>query len=340
MSIKTTVANRTIFPSILTLLIVCTNSNLAFGDSSKPEISKAARVDQCVATRVLSANADTTVSTLFAECNQHVSAASDAVDTTTEERQVSEQSIARNRFTLLQHRPNYLLPVAYNFDAENTELIGPDGEQRAIDPTEFKFQISFKTLLWQDLLDTRANLYASYTNTSWWQAYNRDESSPFRETNHQPELFVDIPSDFSYAGWELANVRLGLSHQSNGRSGEFSRTWNRAFAELAFSNANNEIRIRPWSSLSNIKDNPDIEEFRGRFELAGTHQLGNHTLEWAGRHTLDNNNRGSIQLGWSFPVAGREDLQFFLQYFDGYGESLIDYDVKSRRLGLGFKLGG
>lgn len=307
--------------------------------ASADEISSSELFQQCLSELVVTADPNTTVKELHATCNTQLEPVADSIDTATEKRQLGQQVVAHNQFTLLQHRSNYLLPLAYNFKAADSEPIGPNGELRNLDPTEFKFQISFKSLLWDNIMGSDTNLYAAYTNTSWWQAYNKDNSSPFRETNHQPELFIDIPNDISIGDWELANIRLGISHQSNGRAGDFSRTWNRAFAEFAISDEFNEIRLRPWTSLSDIEDNPDIEEYRGRFELGGTHLVGDHTFTWAARHTLDRNSRGSFKLDWSFPIAERDDLQFFVQYFDGYGESLIDYDVKSRRLGLGFKLG-
>ncbi len=299
---------------------------------------QAQSINECLKRVVVGASVDTTVGDLHALCVAEINNGS-TVDTNTEERLAAERVVMENPWTLLQHKTNYVLPVAYNFKSENIDVESVPGDARELDATEFKFQLSFKSLLWNRPFDTNARLYAGYTNTSWWQAYNKDESSPFRETNHQPELFLDIPSGLRYAGWELANLRLGINHTSNGRSGAASRTWNRVYAELMISNEFNEIRFKPWNTISDIEDNPNIDEFSGKFQLEGLHHIGKHTLNWKARHNLESESRGSVEFDWSFPIAGRDDLQFFVQYFDGYGESLIDFDIKSQRLGLGFKLG-
>ena len=46
--------------------------------------------------------------------------------------------------------------------------------------------------------------------------------------------------------------------------------------------------------------------------------------------------RGALQLGWSFPLTER--LNGYLQSYYGYGESLIDYNNKVNKLGIGIKL--
>ena len=48
--------------------------------------------------------------------------------------------------------------------------------------------------------------------------------------------------------------------------------------------------------------------------------------------------RGAVELGWSFPVFDYPYLKGYVQYFYGYGESLIDYDRKVNRIGVGISV--
>lgn len=41
-------------------------------------------------------------------------------------------------------------------------------------------------------------LAASYTQRSWWQLSNKKESSPFRDTNYEPQIFIGWATDYQW----------------------------------------------------------------------------------------------------------------------------------------------
>ncbi|MFA9420991.1 MAG: phospholipase A, partial [Gammaproteobacteria bacterium] len=83
-------------------------------------------------------------------------------------------------------------------------------------------------------------------------------------------------------------------------------------------------------------DNPDIEKYLGNGQLGMVWQLSrNHNLELMLRNNLRSDNKGAIELGWTYPFATH--FRGYVQYFNGYGESLIYYNVHSERLSLGIK---
>ena len=95
-------------------------------------------------------------------------------------------------FTLMSHKNNYILLAAHNFQgwdpSRYAEAYDQDGLE--VDDTEVQFQLSIKTPLAAELFNQRLDIFAGYTFRSFWQFYNRDVSSPFRETNHEPEIWL------------------------------------------------------------------------------------------------------------------------------------------------------
>jgi phospholipase A1 len=48
--------------------------------------------------------------------------------------------------------------------------------------------------------------------------------------------------------------------------------------------------------------------------------------------------KGAVELSWSFPLWDYPFLKGYVQYFYGYGESLIDYNNRVNKIGLGISL--
>jgi phospholipase A1 len=47
-------------------------------------------------------------------------------------------------------------------------------------------------------------------------------------------------------------------------------------------------------------------------------------------------NKGAIELGWSFPLYRK--LKGYVQYFNGYGQSILDYNDAANTIGVGLAL--
>ena len=251
-----------------------------------------------------------------------------------DQRIMAEASVRSNPFVLLPHKLNYILPFSYNSSPNYGIYNIPESD---FDRIEVKFQLSFKMPVVEDLLGTGSDLYVAYTNQSYWQAYNRDISSPFRETDHEPEVFLMIPNDWGLFGWKNSIVQVGAVHQSNGQSGYLSRSWNRVYADFVLEKGNMLVNFKPWHRIHESNDdNPDISDYYGNYELTGLYKKGDNTFSLMMRNLFDSDGRDTYQLDWSFPMYKR--WRGYMQYFNGYGESLVDYNAKSRRIGFGIQL--
>ncbi|WP_238532308.1 phospholipase A [Methylophaga frappieri] len=252
-----------------------------------------------------------------------------------------EKTQARNPFALMPHKPNYII-FANNLSSTHETPFEQDDPNRDYNfqPWETKFQISLKMPLVRGLFNQRADLFVAYTNRSFWQQFNKDGSAPFRDSNHEPEAWLSFGNDFELFGWKNSVIRTGISHQSNGQSGALSRSWNRAYADFIFERGDWYLSFKPWLRIAESADNddnPDIDEYMGNFELGAYYKLEDHSFEMILRNNLDfGENYGAIQLGWTFPLTDR--LQGYVQWFNGYGESLIDYNAHTNSIGFGIKV--
>jgi len=240
-------------------------------------------------------------------------------------------------FKLTAHQPSYFLPVAYN-SRTNDAIYEETNSDATEDEIEIKFQLSGKLKVYDDIYHDNFDLWFGYTQTSWWQLYNSDESAPFRETNYSPELFATYYSDVDVLGFTLVQTDFGFVHQSNGRSEPLSRSWNRIYANFELTKGDFLLSIKSWYRIPESKsndDNPDIEDYVGYGDYRLTYKNGASLYSVLFRNNLKfgGDNKSSVELNWAFPAYEAVDIYF--QYYNGYGESLIDYDHKVNRISVG-----
>jgi len=248
---------------------------------------------------------------------------------------------AAEKYALSPYRSNYLLLGRYTNDinkAPYAPLFGAAGKAGdGLNSTEAEFQISFKGRFWASD-DRRWGAWAAYTQQSQWQVYNGDLSRPFRETNYMPEAFVSYGPDADLGGgfrWKLLNA--GFNHQSNGRTDVLSRSWNRFVANFGFERGDFNLVVKTWARIpegESRDDNPDITSYLGYGEVwAGTVWRDYHLAVMFRNNLRFDENRSALQAEVSFPLI--EHLNGYVQYFAGYGESLIDYNHFANRIGVG-----
>lgn len=238
----------------------------------------------------------------------HAPAAADRVAlraSVMEERWELRPELKRGTFNLLPYRPVYGL-VHWTTDA-NTQPASPtrpfDASQPVdLDRAEGKFQLSFKTKAAEGLFGTRGDLWLGYTQVSYWQVGNRRHSSPFRETNYEPEATLLFPLNVGLGGLDVRFAGLTLNHQSNGRGGTLSRSWNRLIGEVGAEYGPWSLHARPWArvfkSSGQDDDNPDIEDYAGRGELAVSWRGRGHVVTTTLRHSLRSGDRSRARRGW------------------------------------------
>jgi len=215
-----------------------------------------------------------------------------------------------------------------------------------------KFQISFAYQLLNNdgplaiAAPALKGFHIAYTQTSLW---NRDgASSPFYDTSYKPEFFYAWKNitRAQPTNWIQLDLQGGLEHESNGKGGTDSRSLAIAYFQPAVTIGRDDglqlaLQPRAWLYMGNLSDNPDIADYMGYASLRTTvgwkRGLQLSALGQMGKDA----NRGSVQLDLTYPTMqffGSFSLYLDVQYFNGYGESLLGYNQRTDELRVGFAL--
>ncbi len=199
-----------------------------------------------------------------------------------------------------------------------------------------KFQVSF---MYNITKIKNHSIFFHYTQISFWNI--GQESNPFAEINYHPGLMYNYKFDNKY----IDNFRIGLFHESNGESEDRSKSLDIGFQTYLFK----EVKLKDFTINtilrvfyipdSSLEENPEYHDYMGyhnlflelRYKEWGCIELKNQGFIFEGK--------GAIQLG----IVSHSLLDFknyftprlYIQWYYGYGESLINYSTKSNSLRLG-----
>ncbi len=247
------------------------------------------------------------------------------VDTET---QKTIQQYLESAYNVSAHKANYFLPASYRMEDnfENPQADVPDPIQ-----TEIEFQISLKYEFGSNFFGLNESYAVAYSQRSFWQFYV--PSAYFRESNYNPEFFITTPIPTKV----MKGVRVGFAHMSNGRGGENERSWNYFYSNLYFQYKYLFIDLKLWASThaSRAKYNDDLLDYLGYGHLKFTVPIKKHLIDTTFRYAKKGY---AAELNYTYPLTSAEDLYVYVKGFSGYGESLIDYNNKVNKIGIGFSI--
>lgn len=283
------------------------------------------------------------------------------IDVETPEVKSMVMKFLENSFGLQPYHTNYFAPFTYSssryksyytayIESDSAEIFLPYKEYES--NIEAEYQLSFQRPIMYNLFGWNEYVFLAYTQQVWWKLY--DESAPFRETNYTPEAFMILPtSDYWDEAYNLKALKFGYKHQSNGEEGYASRSWNRLFLSTLWQWDSLFMKVEGWYRIPEDRkseafyegtdpgasgdDNPDITDYMGHGEIQLKYLYGKHQFNLLLRNNLDfHENKGAVQLDYTAPFFNSDHTFWYIKFFNGYGESLIDYDNSVTKMSIGF----
>jgi phospholipase A1 len=237
---------------------------------------------------------------------------------------------AENTFAIALFKPTYVLPFYYTGSPDYAVYANNTPNGQTTMHSEFKGQFSLLLPLTQDFFGWKdTSMDVAYTQLNYWQVYA--DSEYFRETDYEPELFVQK----FYKDWLF---RVGVEHQSNGRGGLYERSWNRAYETTQYSGGSWLVSLKLWTLIfqGNGEDqhNPDIIHYLGHEQIVVAKKCGDFTFSVEAQNIESGFRRGFVEPTVSYQLT--KHIAAYTQFFSGYGQSLIEYNHRTQSAGIGF----
>ncbi len=250
------------------------------------------------------------------------------------EQEIESQNKKGNDHDLINlYKPTYVLPFYQTNNQFQEIYYNETPNNQLVKREELKAYFSFLIPIVRHVYENKPiALNFAYSQLMYWQVYAK--SQYFRETNYEPELFLE-----NYFN-KYMSAQLGLNHQSNGRGGYLERSWNRGYLQLKFTGKQWLVQVRGWALLAENQSsnlhNPDIAYYLGYENVVLSYKIGKWKTSVEAQNIESGFDRGFVQVTASYPIL--KAISVYGQFFNGYGQSLIEYNHKNTGFGIGFSL--
>lgn len=197
-----------------------------------------------------------------------------------------------------------------------------------------KFQLSISQRLTNATLPWGTYLYLFFSQKVFWEVFQ--ESMPMSDLNFNPGIGWSKP--FFVKDRYCGKATLILEHESNGRDGVSSRSWNKvSFAGSAYVTDWLSVHAKYWIPIIDSSNNSDILKYSGifqwGFQLNSNDRRFTLGATFVKRQGWNMNWNTSLQFGWRLNKDSNQYL--FIDFYNGYGEGLLAYKQFHNRLRAG-----
>jgi phospholipase A1 len=250
---------------------------------------------------------------------------------------VSAQIVStdRSRFDTDSIRRDFRDQPYFGLYKDNYFVIGPPlGQHVSRSNTNVKFQISIAQRLTRATILGGSYLYLFYSQKCFWNVL--EESLPMTDLNFNPGIGLTRP--LFVKDKFIGKATLMLEHESNGRDGDESRSWNKiSLAANVIVDPNVMIHGKAWIPIIDGQNNKDILDYCGIYQT-GLQILSTNRRFTAGITLVKRrgwNLRYNTILDIAYRISRRDNQFLFLQYYNGYGEGLLAYKEYHSQVRIG-----
>ena len=218
---------------------------------------------------------------------------------------------------------------------DNYFIFGPPiGPKPTTANTNVKFQISISQKLTRTTLPFGTYLYLFYTQKVFWNVL--EDSMPMTDLNFNPG--VGFAKPLFVRNRFIGKVFLVLEHESNGRDGDSSRSWNKvSLGGSILIDPNLMVHGKIWIPIVDGINNKDILDYCGIYQVGV--EVYSNNRRFTGSVTLTKRRGWNLNYNTTVELAyrifKRDNQYLFLQYYNGYGEGLLDYKQFHSQLRVG-----
>ncbi len=200
----------------------------------------------------------------------------------------------------------------------------PIGEPIRRDNANVKFQLSIIHRLTKSRLPFDTYLFLQFTQKTIWNV--AEESLLMRDLNFNPG--IGLGHLIVYHNKYIGRAILMLEHESNGKDGPASRSWNKvSLSGTLMLNRHMEMQLKAWIPIVDGENNRNILRYSGLAQAGLLYRTNNRRMQ-AGMLATWRTHSFSLNTQWelSLKVSRHDNQYLFVQYYNGYGENLLDYD--------------